>query len=93
MADFDLVLKGTVVLADRIVEGGHVAVRDGKVVHVGQGAMPAAKERHDLSGALILPGAIDAQVHSLSPEGPGGFHLVDALGGGGRRHDHRRHAL
>ena len=66
MADFDLVLKGTVVLADRIVEGGHVAVRDGKVVHVGQGAMPAAKERHDLSGALILPGAIDAQVHSLS---------------------------
>ncbi|ANH04701.1 dihydroorotase family protein [Shinella sp. HZN7] len=66
MADFDLVLKGTVVLADRIVDGGHVAVRDGKVAHVGQGAMPAAKERHDLSGALILPGAIDAQVHSLS---------------------------
>src|SRR5690606_1364249 len=66
MADFDLVLKGTVVLADRIVEGGHVAVRDGKVAHVGQGAMPAAKEQHDLSGALILPGAIDAQVHSLS---------------------------
>ena len=66
MADFDLVLKGTVVLADRIVEGGHVAVAGGKVVHVGQGAMPAAKERHDLSGALILPGAIDAQVHSLS---------------------------
>ena len=66
MADFDLVLKGIVVLADRIVEGGHVAVAGGKVVHVGQGAMPAAKERHDLSGALILPGAIDAQVHSLS---------------------------
>lgn len=66
MADFDLVLKGTVVLADRIVDGGHVALRDGKVAHVGQGAMPAAKERHDLSGALILPGAIDAQVHSLS---------------------------
>ena len=66
MADFDLVLKGTVVLPDRVVEGGHVAVRDGKVAHVGEGAMPAAKERHDLSGALILPGAIDAQVHSLS---------------------------
>ena len=58
MADFDLVLKGTVVLADRIVEGGHVAVHDGKVVHVGQGAMPAARERHDLSGALILPASM-----------------------------------
>ena len=66
MSDFDLVLKGTVVLADRIVEGGFVAVRDGKVALVGQGAMPGARERHDLGRALILPGAIDAQTHSLS---------------------------
>jgi allantoinase len=66
MADFDLALKGTVVLPDRIVEGGHVTVRDGKVVHIGQGALPAARERHDLGHALVLPGAIDAQVHSLS---------------------------
>ncbi len=66
MSDFDLVLKGTVVLADRIVEGGFVAVRDGKVGLVGQGAMPSARERHDLGSALILPGAIDAQTHSLS---------------------------
>ncbi|CAN7434531.1 dihydroorotase [Pararhizobium sp. LjRoot238] len=66
MSDFDLVLKGTVVLPDRLVEGGHVAVRDGKIASVGQGAMPAARERHDLGQALILPGAIDAQVHSLS---------------------------
>jgi len=66
MSDFDLVLKGTVVLADCIVEGGFVAVRDGKVAFVGQGAMPGARERHDLGNALILPGAIDAQVHSLS---------------------------
>lgn len=66
MSDFDLVLKGTVVLSDRIVEGGFVAVRDGKVDLVGQGAMPSARERHDLGTALILPGAIDAQTHSLS---------------------------
>ncbi|MFB9947919.1 dihydroorotase family protein [Rhizobium puerariae] len=66
MADFDLVLKGTLVLPDRIVPEGHVAVRDGLVASLGQGEMPAAKERHDLKDALILPGAIDAQVHSLS---------------------------
>ena len=40
MSDFDLVLKGTVVLPDRLVEGGHVAVRDGKIAFVGQGEMP-----------------------------------------------------
>jgi allantoinase len=66
MSDFDLVLKGTLILPDRIVPGGFVAVRDGLVAAVGQGEMPSARESHDLGEALILPGAIDAQVHSLS---------------------------
>ncbi|MBX5165834.1 MULTISPECIES: dihydroorotase family protein [unclassified Rhizobium] len=64
--DFDLVLQGTVVLPDRIVEAGYVAVRDGRIAEVGLGVPPAARERHLLGKALILPGAIDAQVHSLS---------------------------
>ncbi|MBB3540534.1 amidohydrolase family protein [Rhizobium sp. BK399] len=66
MADFDLVLQGTVVLPERILEAGYVAVRDGKITEVGLGVPPAARERHLLGKALILPGAIDAQVHSLS---------------------------
>ncbi|KAB0676414.1 dihydroorotase [Aureimonas leprariae] len=66
MADFDLVLAGTLALPDRVVEGGFVAVRDGLVAMLGQGAPPQARERHLLGNALILPGAIDAQVHSLS---------------------------
>jgi allantoinase len=66
MSDFDLVLKGTLVLADRVVPSGFIAVRDGNVAMLGRGAMPAARERHDLGAALIMPGAIDAQVHSLS---------------------------
>ena len=66
MSNFDLVLKGTLVLADRVVPSGFVAVRDGVVAMLGQGAMPAGRERHDLGDALIMPGAIDAQVHSLS---------------------------
>ena len=66
MSDFDLVLSGTVVLPSTILENGYVAVRAGKVVHVGEGVAPSAHERHVLGNALILPGAIDAQVHSLS---------------------------
>jgi len=66
MADFDLVLSGTLVLPDRVVAGGYLAVRDGRVAALGQGTPPAARERHLLGDALILPGAIDAQVHSLS---------------------------
>ncbi len=66
MSDFDLVLSGTVVLPSMVIEGGYVAVRDGKVAHVGEGTPPHAHERHDFGRGLILPGAIDAQVHSLS---------------------------
>ncbi|WP_375449607.1 dihydroorotase family protein [uncultured Devosia sp.] len=66
MADFDLVLSGLVVLPDIIVENGYVAVRDGKIDHVGKGTAPAARDRHVFGNALILPGAIDAQTHSLS---------------------------
>ena len=66
MADFDLVLQGTVVLPERILEAGYVAVRDGKIAEIGLGVPPAARECRLLGKALILPGAIDAQVHSLS---------------------------
>ncbi|WP_028745302.1 dihydroorotase [Rhizobium mesoamericanum] len=66
MADFDLVLQGRVVLPERILEAGYVAVRDGKIAELGLGVPPGARERHLLGKALILPGAIDAQVHSLS---------------------------
>ena len=66
MSDFDLTLEGTVVLPDRILGEGHVAVRDGKIAKVGSGPAPAARERHRLGSAYILPGAIDAQTHSLS---------------------------
>ncbi|HTN63053.1 MAG TPA: amidohydrolase family protein [Devosia sp.] len=68
MSDFDLVLSGTVVLPTTIIENGYVAVRDGKVIHVGEGVAPSAHERHLLGNALILPGAIDAQTHSLSQQ-------------------------
>lgn len=66
MSDYDLVLKGCVVLPDRVLQDGYVAVRDGLIADVGRGAMPDAREQHDLGRGLILPGLIDAQVHSLS---------------------------
>ncbi len=66
MSDFDLVISGKVVLEDLIIESGFVAVRDGKVSLVGEGAAPKAKVNHDFAGCLVLPGAIDSQTHSCS---------------------------
>jgi len=69
----DLVLTGDVVLTDRVLEGGFVAISDGRVVAFGTGPGPAAAERHDHGRALILPGAIDPHVHSRSQAGHEGF--------------------
>src|SRR5262245_47520577 len=66
MPDFDLVLQGTVVLPEPVLDEGSVAVSGGRIAEIGVGVPPGASERHLLGKALILPGAIDAQVHSLS---------------------------
>ncbi|MBP1296369.1 dihydroorotase [Bradyrhizobium elkanii] len=68
----DSVFTGTIVLADRMIEDGYVLVGDGKVQAVGAGAAPAG-ERHGGPGFLVLPGAIDAQVHSRSQLGQEDF--------------------
>src|SRR5580698_4471893 len=73
MSDFDLVVTEQVIRTDRILENGYVAVRDGIIERVGEGTAPDARERQDFGGALILPGAIDAQVHSRSQRGQEDF--------------------
>lgn len=50
MSDFDLAVAGHVVLADRTILSGVVAVR------VGEGAAPAAREQHDVGEAFVRLG-------------------------------------
>jgi allantoinase len=84
MADFDLVIRGNIVLADRIIDDGFVAVSDGKIAAVGSGAPPAAREPIDARGQWVLPGIIDGQVHAASQanqEGIGWASRAAAAGG------------
>jgi len=73
MSDFDLIVTGRVVLTDRVIEDGYVAVRNGVVERVGSGPAPQARERQDFGSAYVLPGAIDSQVHSKSQHGQEDF--------------------
>ena len=61
----DQVFVGTVILPGRTLETGYVLASDGLVQHVGEGPPPAG-EKHGGAGMLVLPGAIDGQVHSRS---------------------------
>lgn len=62
------VITGIVVLADRMIDDGFVAINQGLVVAVGSAeeGVPEANEVIDYRGSYIFPGAIDAQVHSRS---------------------------
>lgn len=84
MSDFDLSIRGKLVLPSAIIEDGHVLVRDGRIVGIGEGAPPAAREAQDFTGLWIMPGAIDGQTHAcnqLNHEGIGQASRAAAAGG------------
>ncbi|SFZ80642.1 allantoinase [Devosia enhydra] len=66
MADFDTLIRGTLVTEAGTIENGYIAIRDGLIRLMGTGDSPAAGEVLDFGDALVLPGAIDPQVHSRS---------------------------
>jgi allantoinase len=57
----------------QIIDAGHVAITGGNVAAVGAGVGPAAANVDDYRDYLILPGAIDGQVHSRSQKGQEDF--------------------
>lgn len=69
----DRVIRGRVVLPRHIIESGYVAIAAGKVVAVGAGDGPSAAQVDDYRDCLVLPGAIDGQVHSRSQKGQEDF--------------------
>ncbi|MBC8241225.1 MAG: allantoinase, partial [Alphaproteobacteria bacterium] len=73
MADFDLVVRGNLVLPERVIEDGFVAVSGGRIAQIGSGTPPAAADVYDARGQFVLPGAIDGQVHTGSQTPPEGI--------------------
>jgi alpha-D-ribose 1-methylphosphonate 5-triphosphate diphosphatase len=52
-----------IVLADRIIERGWVAVADGRIAEIGEGSAPGGSE--DAAGDLIMPGLIELHTDHL----------------------------
>lgn len=84
MGEYELLVVGNLVDADRVIENGWLAIRDGKVAATGSGQPPQAREVIDARGKWVLPGVIDGQVHSGSQanqEGLGWASRAAAAGG------------
>ncbi|GBQ26427.1 dihydroorotase [Gluconacetobacter sacchari DSM 12717] len=69
----DLLFKGRVVTPHAVLDDGWIAVDGGRISRLGQNEAPPARHVEDHGDALILPGAIDAQVHSRSQKGQEDF--------------------
>ena len=80
----DSVVHGDVVLKDRIIKGGTLVIDQEKVVGLhSDGNPPAAKQVIDASGLLVMPGFIDAHVHTLSIAGASFVDSTSAAAAGG----------
>src|SRR5437588_7595753 len=64
MTKHDTILgNAIVVLANRVIEHGWVAIADGRIAEFGEGVRPSAGE--DASGDLIMPGLIELHTDHL----------------------------
>ncbi|MCR2821692.1 dihydroorotase [Lederbergia panacisoli] len=67
MGKYDLLVKGNVVLPDRVIYDAVIAVLNGKISGIYEEISElSAKEIIDATSCYILPGAIDAHVHCFS---------------------------
>ena len=66
----DLLLRGDLVLEDRVVADGALAVAEGRIAAVLEPGdeLPDAAEVHDLRGRYLMPGVVDTHVHAGSFE-------------------------
>ena len=63
----DLLIKGNLVLPDRVAEDHLVGVKDGVIIDIyTTDKTPDAERCIDVTGQLVFPGVVDAHVHSFS---------------------------
>ncbi len=84
-AEYDLVVRGRVVLPDRILDGGFVAAREGRIAAIGSpgAAPPRAARTLEVGDAYVLPGVVDTHVHTRSEPAEGITRCTEAAVAGG----------
>ena len=80
----DLVINGDIVLHDQIMKNGALIIDQGKVLSIQSGGtLPTAKKVFDASELLVIPGCVDAQVHTFSTPGQSCVDSTSAAAAGG----------
>ena len=81
---FDLMIRGNIVLSGEILSDGVICIRDGIIEGFAKStASLTSKDFIEAKGCLVLPGAVDAHVHSFSAPQEGFIHATRAAAAGG----------
>jgi allantoinase len=81
--ELDLVVSGRLVLADGRVLDGDLGIHDGRIAAVAAAGMLSGHERIEAGHHLVLPGVVDAHVHTRSEPAEGITRATTAAAAGG----------
>jgi allantoinase len=82
-ANVDLVVSGTLALPDGRLVDGEVGIRDGVITAITLPGVLNGSERVDAGQSLVLPGVVDAHVHTRSEPAEGLTRATTAAAAGG----------
>jgi allantoinase len=82
-ARLDLVVAGRLALPDGRLLDGELGVRDGRIVALADRGALTATDRLDAGSSLVLPGVVDAHVHTRSEPAEGLTRATTAAAAGG----------
>lgn len=82
--EFDLVVRGRIVLPDRILDDGYIASRGGRIAVIGTApALPPSRRTVEARDSYVLPGIVDTHVHTRSEPAEGISRCTESAVAGG----------
>ena len=81
--DFDLVVAGTLAMPDGRMVEGELGIREGRIAAIANPGALGGADRIDAGRSLVLPGVVDAHVHTRSEPAEGLSRATQAAAAGG----------
>ena len=72
MSDFDVIIKGGVVVNAADTQKADVGIKDGRIVALAERLTGSAARTIDAAGRYVMPGGIDSHCHIEQPSSTGG---------------------
>src|SRR5215471_9010226 len=83
MTPFDLVVAGRIALPNAVPTAAELGIRDGRIAAIAEPGSLSGHERLEGREGLVLPGVVDAHVHTRSEPAEGVMRATTAAAAGG----------